>query len=327
MSRYNDLIKKARRKQFELSLEQEYEIIKIYEEAADNISNRIKTTNNRLNKYILKGIRKEIDEELRYLRNRLYKNIKSGMNKTAALPIEAQFKWLESVITDIDIDLDMRFHKSFSIISNNVVQLLTSNEYYSDRLTLDDRLWNLISKNSSDIDKLYKQSIAEQLSVRELSERLEQYVNPRKILKTKTKIKGLNNKVAYQAIRLARTSGAHAFNEATIQSANYMDPFIKGVKWNLSKNHYERMRRFSKAGSDICDKEYASHDEGIGKGVYSTEKPENIPVDHPNGLCYLTTVVVSVKETGERLKSWRNGSPDYKMDLWYQKWQEEIING
>jgi hypothetical protein len=87
----------------------------------------------------------------------------------------------------------------------------------------------------------------------------------------------------YNLERLARTEINHAQREAMIQNAKIV-PWVKGIKWNLSNKH---------PVPDICD-DWAGDDVyGLGKGVYP---PDSTPIDHPNGFCYLTDVLVSRDE-------------------------------
>lgn len=323
MSKYLEYMRQARRKQLRLTLAEELEIIKIYENAADNIKKRLRTNKNELSNALLNDITKELNDEITKVRQRLRERIRKDMVEIAYLPLEAQNEWFEDVLKTINYEWKWNFRRAFSQIPTQVVELLVSSKYYSDGLTLSERIWNLSYKNIDDIDKIIKVAISEKATPQELAKYLEEYINPNKILKTKTRIPGINKNIAYQAQRLARTSMAHAFNESTIQSSDAIEPFRKGWKWNLSPNHYERMRKFGKSG-DICDEEWASHNEGYGKGVYTNK--EDIPIDHPNGLCYITVEVVSIQEAGQRLRRWLKGENDVELDDWYKKWENEIIN-
>jgi hypothetical protein len=68
-------------------------------------------------------------------------------------------------------------------------------------------------------------------------------------------------------------------------------PIAKGLKWNISGSHFQRMPQ-----GDICDDTWA-----VGgpnrDGVYPIGDPAyEVPIDHPNGLCYTTTVLLSLDE-------------------------------
>lgn len=81
--------------------------------------------------------------------------------------------------------------------------------------------------------------------------------------------------VSYSAHRLARTEINNAYK--TAQEQRYAsEPWVHGMRWNLSKTHPK---------PDECN-HFAQQDiDGLGHGVY---KIGNRPRSHPNCLCYLT---------------------------------------
>ena len=87
-------------------------------------------------------------------------------------------------------------------------------------------------------------------------------------------------RLKYNLRRLARTEINNAYREGHILSAR-QSPFVEGVKWNLSGSHPK---------VDICDT-WASQDlYDLGPGVYTFD---TVPLDHPNGLCFLTNLIAS----------------------------------
>jgi hypothetical protein len=93
--------------------------------------------------------------------------------------------------------------------------------------------------------------------------------------------------VSYAAFRLARTEINHAYQ--TAQEARYADePWSTGMEWHLSNSHPEK---------DICDLLATQDLHGLGKGVYPFGE---VPVEHPNGLCYRTPVQVDEDEFVDR---------------------------
>lgn len=91
---------------------------------------------------------------------------------------------------------------------------------------------------------------------------------------------------SYAAMRLARTEINNAHHETTKRMAKNR-PWVKAMKWNLSKSHPR---------PDPCDV-YAAHDEGLGAGVW--EDPPSKP--HPHCFCYLTHVTIDEKEFMNKL--------------------------
>ena len=98
--------------------------------------------------------------------------------------------------------------------------------------------------------------------------------------------------VKYNALRLARTEIQQAYWKGQKISDKESD-IVKGTKWNLSGSHPNY------GYYEICEKR-ADHDEGLGKGVYP---PGKTPWDHPNGLCWLVSVL---KEKDELISTLKN---------------------
>lgn len=88
--------------------------------------------------------------------------------------------------------------------------------------------------------------------------------------------------VSYAARRLARTEINSAYHAANREA--YEDqPFVTGMRWNLSRTHTIR---------DICDKLARADPDKLGPGVYKV--PPRPP--HPNDMCYLTPVTPEREE-------------------------------
>lgn len=84
---------------------------------------------------------------------------------------------------------------------------------------------------------------------------------------------------SYSARRLARTEVTRAFGQATIQAAE-LNPFVEGVKWNLSSTHGK---------ADECDANASNHSRGMALGVYAPNEVPRYP-NHPHDKCYLSPV-------------------------------------
>lgn len=91
--------------------------------------------------------------------------------------------------------------------------------------------------------------------------------------------------VSYAAMRLARTELNNAFHHAQ-KGIRANDPFVQGMKWNLSGSHPK---------PDECN-QYAEgvHFKGGDPGVYQPTEVPNKP--HPHCFCYLTSVTVGEDE-------------------------------
>ena len=103
-------------------------------------------------------------------------------------------------------------------------------------------------------------------------------------------------KIDYNAQRLARTVIAHAYQRATIREAK-TNPLSMGIMWHSA---------LSERSCEICI-------ERNGK-VF---QPDELPLDHPNGMCTYSVVTPSMEEIADRLADWVNGAEDKALDDWY----------
>lgn len=94
--------------------------------------------------------------------------------------------------------------------------------------------------------------------------------------------------LSYNALVIARTETNRTYRDSVVE-LNDGKPWIYGYQWNLSRGH---------PAPDICDV-WAEQDNGMGPGIYDSR---NLPDDHPNGICFVTPVVVSREEFSRYLK-------------------------
>ncbi|WP_143423063.1 hypothetical protein [Halarsenatibacter silvermanii] len=174
---------------------------------------------------------------------------------------------------------------------------------WQDGKKLSDRIWKHENNMRQNLDGMIEKGINEEKSAADLSRAVDDYlIKPgptwrTDILPAKTD----RATVKYNALRLARTETNHAYQHAQKMSAKNSE-LVKGVKWNLSMSHpidwppsaaYEGY-------PEICDYRAEEDHHGLGPGVYKADG--YIPWDHPNGLCYLTDVLLKDKELMRLLK-------------------------
>lgn len=141
---------------------------------------------------------------------------------------------------------------------------------------LSDRVWNTAATTRQRLDAYLEQAIREGRGALQMSRELEQFLIPGQGLRT-SKPYGAN--ASFEGMRLARTEISRAAQEAQRMAAA-MNPFVSGLKWNLSASHPR---------IDICD-DLARGGPG-GDGVYSVEAYPERP--HPQCLCYGTNVLIT----------------------------------
>jgi len=159
---------------------------------------------------------------------------------------------------------------------------------WADGQTFSDRIWNLNKYTSEALDKIIGAGVSRGESAVNLSKDIQNFlINPTIDVGTSwttaiQKSATGRGTVHYNALRLARTEINNSYRETLILS-NDANPITLGVKWNVSKSHAAKP-----SSPDICDV-WAELDEyGLGPGVYPAGRT---PIDHPNGMCYLTEVL------------------------------------
>ncbi|OSA69888.1 hypothetical protein [Clostridium botulinum] len=314
MNEYQRKVFEGRKEFLKLVQKQEKELLKIYEEASRQISYKLsKAKPGGITTRYLNELDKSIYRYILELRTNLSKSIKEGIEASSQIASAVQLDYFDMIVPREDIK--STFNKMFTQLPSNITKQLISGNYYSDGKTLDQRLWNITKKNSKDIDTLIKINIAKGANARELAKELNTYINHSNKITPKTFEAGMNKKISYQAQRLSRTCLNHASTETYIHGSR-MNPFCRGLKWNLSPSHSSRM----KGKTDECDA-YAIQDiYELGAGIYP---PDKYPIAHPNCLCYPTQENISVQKARDELIAWVNGKGNSKLDKWYNEYGKE----
>ncbi|MGL5714193.1 MAG: hypothetical protein ACRCX2_14330 [Paraclostridium sp.] len=309
---YKQRVLQARAKYLKLTQKNEEELLDIYNESSKIILKKMKK-NKELDldtEYleILDKTLKKYAEDLNY---KLASNIKQKVEEISNIATDIQLAYIEAITSEGYMNAVL---KRVTIASSKkALEKIVRGNFYADGKSLDNRIWNITQKNVSDIDKLIKGNVSRGANARKLAEQLEAYINPNKRIEAKTLEAGMNTSISYQAQRLARTSISHAFSETCVENAK-VNPFNKGLKWNLSPSHFER--QVKKWGEDICDTYVNQDDYGLGQGVFPANE---FPIKHPNCLCYSTYVNTPIKEASKELKEWSMGAKNDKLDEWYSK--------
>ncbi|WP_271810558.1 phage minor head protein [Clostridium beijerinckii] len=299
MNEYQKRIQQARNQFIKLNFDQEKELFKVYNDAGNRLIDKIlqmtdsRTKNHEIERY------KIIAQYKTELYNNLNTIIENNIKKSSDIQKGVQLSFVD--IISPDKVTNEALTRTINKVSNDAVKQLIAGNYYKDGKTLSKRLWNITGDNANKIDDIIKDNIAKGANVKELAKELDKYVNPKNRITAKSFKAGMDsNKISYQAQRLARTSITHAQTETLIQNAK-KNPFCKGLKWNLSASHFARMH----GKSDICD-DYNGR-------VF---KPEDLPLQHPNCLCYMTEVIEDFDKCIETMSDWKRGNKNPDIDEW-----------
>lgn len=132
-------------------------------------------------------------------------------------------------------------------------------------ISLSQRVYRSKQLSNGYVDRAINRSLLQGDSWQELAARVVPMIDP-----------DTPGGVSYAAKRLARTELNNAFH--TVQQASAeVNPFVLGLKWNLSRSHTRR---------DRCNELVEEHSDGKPAGVYV---PSELPLKpHPQCLCYTT---------------------------------------
>lgn len=306
MNLYQQRVLEARKEFLKLNKKQEKELLKIYQELAKQLSSEITSCRTSSGDKYLRELNEIVQANINKLNIKLSSTIKSNIETSSQIASSVDLTYYEA-ITD-DVNIRAMFNSLVVSTSSNTVKKLIQGKYYADGKTLDQRIWNITKSNAKDIDTLIKVNVARGANARKLAQQLDRYINPAKRIEAKTLEVIMNKSISYQAQRLARTSITHVFSETTIENVK-INPFNKGIKWNLSSSHYER--QVKRDSPDICD-EYAGR-------VF---KPNEAPLQHPNCLCYFTEENENIDQAIKKLKSWTKGEKNLKLYRWLNEYNK-----
>ncbi len=228
--------------------------------------------------------------------NRLDNTIRSGMMLSAEIARDGQLNAGLVAFDQIDSRAASRaIPPIFASVPQDAVRAVLARAW-DDGKTYSDRIWDLRQFSKNEISKTVAKGVLQGQSHTALMKELEPFLKMNDtefkafqrvwaethddVWKADWKTRG---RLKYNLRRLARTEINNAYREGMVLSSERA-PWIKSLKWNLSASHPR---------PDICDT-WASQDlYGLGKGIYP---PREVPRDHPNGLCYITSVVADNDE-------------------------------
>ena len=300
---YNLRFAKAEQTRKAITNQQLQQIKSMYQEIADQYSRRIENLSDKTNissilrTQYLREYQKQLADELGKVNRRIESNIKSGMTKTAEAVLEEEVRRAKELgfagITG-----------KYSNIPTDVVETIISGQLYQGNWSLSSAIWGTNEKIKRDCQNIVARGIAQNKGVYEVAKDLEAYVNPsaRKTYRWARDYPGSTKVIDYNASRLARTMMSHAYQEAFERSTE-KDPWVEAYKWNTGHN------------TRVCPYCMAMSTEdkfGLGQGIYPKDK---VPLDHPNGQCFLT--IVQTKNTNDivnDLANWYNGVGDKNMN-------------
>lgn len=207
------------------------------------------------------------------------------------------------VMKDITNNKDVidKINKNVDVTSRNIVEQMIKGEVYKDGVGLDSRLWSATNASGRKIEDVIISCLARGISSAEASKIISQFAKSGHHTWDKNKIREkLGDKYAnkygtggldYEALRLMRTTNTH-MAQLTVMNSDTVNPYNKFVKYHTGH-----------AGSRTCSicrdrdgKIFPIHD---------------APLDHPNGLCWLSPVMSKDSKTELSLADMVDDMNDY----------------
>ncbi len=305
MNEYQKKALEARKKVSKLTLDEQRELLKLYEGVIDNLATKAtKAGDKTLTKRWLISYKKELEKAKEELRTKIRKQTVKSIELSAEIATFPEEWFYKEVFNKIDMDTGPHFIEMFSQVKKDVVEDIISGRLYKDNSTLSKRIWSYSRKFESDIQYMINQGILEGKSALELARDLEELVKepskrPANWGKVYPNLR--NTKVEYNSVRLARTAINHSYQTSTIKSSS-MNPFIEGIEWQSALLHGRTC--------DVCRERH--------ERIYAIE---SVPLDHPNGLCtMLPYISQSLDSVAGELRSWLDGEYNPKLETWYNEY-------
>lgn len=298
----------------ELTKKQQQQIIQVYKKAyMDTINRGIKNAygDNKAVKNLTAAYSQQIYDELL--------KVVMKYNSQAAKDLsDINKQMMQLLMGDGYQQIKEQVDKLVDIVNADTVEQLIRGKVYEDRKGLDKRLWSCTNTSGEKIEDAVASCMSEGMSAADMAENLKEFAMGGHHTWSRNKIReklgsGYARKYSsgldYESLRLARTTITHQAQIETINTRK-VNPYMGGVKWH--SNH--------EAGRtcDLCN----SRDGHI----FIVDK-EDIPLDHPNGACWLEPVWMingkeaTPEEIAKDMRAWANGEknsgamnkiPEYK---------------
>lgn len=310
MNEYLKLVEEAQKKRLDLTRKQTYRIRNLYRDIARDLEKRIKQApKNSLNERWLMDYQRQFKSSIKYLNKALLNDLQKSMLASAEYAAGIQVDLFDFINTKYKLDAKETFSNMFSKISQNALQELISGGFYKDGKGLNERVWFNEKKTNAEFDYILQKGLLEKKSIYELANDLASYVNPK--VQNDWQFKKIypgvgNKKIEYNSFRLAVTSISHAY-QLSLKKSCKANPFVDKIEWHTSNSH--------RGPCEVCRSRE-------GKKY----NPDELPLDHPNGICYFTPVIdKTLDEIGSELHDWLHGGSNSKLDNWFNDYGKEFL--
>lgn len=298
----------------ELTKKQQQQIIQVYKKAyMDTINRGIKNAygDNKAVKNLTAAYSQQIYDELLKVVMKYNSQVASDLS-------DINKQMMQLLMGDGYKQIKDQVDKLVDIVNADTVEQVIQGKLYEKRKGLDKTLWSCTDKSGVKIEDAVASCMAEGMGAAEMAENLKEFAMGGHHTWSRNKIKeklgsGYARKYSggldYESLRLARTTITHQAQVETINTKR-VNPYMGGVQWH--SNH--------EAGRtcDACN--------ALDGRLFIIDK-EDIPLDHPNGACWLEPVWMingkkaTPEDIAKDMRAWANGEknsgamnkiPEYK---------------
>lgn len=273
-------------------------IQRIYKQSAQDIEKKLRNLkmlnpSDSLKKVYLENLLKDINKSSDSFNKLIQSTITSAGEQAGSIAVDAGNKIMKLAGLEIK--------GAYSYIPRQQVLNIASGKLYGDKWTLSQSIWKNGIRTKSDIQNVVAKGLTENKPIKDIADDLIKYVDPsaRKPWDWSKVYPGTATKVDYNAQRLARTMIQHSFQSSLVQSQRY-NPFCKGVIWHSVGLHGRTC--------ELCMERDGN--------VFPLK---DLPLDHPNGLCYFEPALDAMNDIADRLGDWVNGGTDPALDTYVAK--------
>lgn len=298
----------------ELTNKQQQQIIQVYKKAyMDTINRGIKNAygDNKAVKNLTAAYSQQIYDEL-------LKVVMKYNSKVANDLSDINKQMMQLLMGDGYKQIKDQVDKLVDIVNADTVEQIVQGKLYEKRKGLDKTLWSCTDKSGVKIEDAVASCMAEGMGAAEMAQNLKEFAMGGHHTWSRNKIREklgshyarkYSGGLDYESLRLARTTITHQAQVETINTKR-VNPYMGGVQWH--SNH--------EAGR-TCD----ACNERDGR-IFIVDK-DDIPLDHPNGACWLEPVWMingkkaTPEDIAKDMRAWANGEknsgamdkiPEYK---------------
>ena len=286
----------------QLTKEQEKQIGKIYLKAFKDIEKKLeKCTDNKYRERLLRAYQTQIYDEL-------YPLIERGIIEITGAILNIQRESMAELLQEVldnqteIVDGKHKLQVIVDITNRRLVDQMVKGKIYYNGRGLDKMLWDVAKCAGDKLNLAITSCIAEGMGAVEMSQNLKEFATAGHHTWSRNKIKeklgpGYARKYSggldYEALRLARTTITHQAQLATLATSK-INPYMNAVIWHSD-------HQAGRTCQQCIDRN--------GTKYYLNK--ESVPLDHPNGMCWLEPAYsMTPEEIARDMRAWGKGEPN-----------------